>query len=135
MLQVAARVQTASFMSTLVGTNVHPAESYVVHELWKSSPLSQSDISERLGIGNAAIGKTLQRLEKGGFVERSRHATDGRRVMVRLTDKGVLAHERFDSAANALIDEIDTVLGSADAALLRTALAKIIDHFSARKPG
>ncbi len=133
MLQVAARLQTTCFMSTLVGTNVHPAESYVVHELWKMSPLSQTELSARLAIGHATIGKTLKRLEKNGFVQRSRLPDDARRVMVRLTDKGVEAHDRFEAAATALIAEIDEVLGAAEARRLLNGLNRLADHFSDRQ--
>lgn len=129
MLQVTARLQTATFMTSLVGTNVHPAESYVVHELWKASPLSQSDISARLGIGNATVGKTLQRLEKNGFVQRTRESSDARRVMVRLTDKGVAVHEQFDVATQALMTEIDAVLGPVESRRLLASLNKLADHF------
>lgn len=129
MLQVAARLQTATFMSSLLGTNVHPAESYVVHELWMASPLSQTDISDRLEIGNATVGKTLQRLERNGFVQRTRLATDARRVMVRLTDKGVRAHEQFQEATDALIADIESVLGVAEARRLASSLIKLADHF------
>src|SRR4051812_48086978 len=41
MVQVVARLQTTCFMADLTGTGVHPAESYVIHELWKEAPLSQ----------------------------------------------------------------------------------------------
>lgn len=133
MIQVAARLQTASFMANLAGTDVHPAESYVLHELWKQSPLSHSDISQRLGIGNAAIGKTLLRLERNGFVKRGRMGSDGRRVMVRLTDKGYRAHDQFEEAALALIDEINEVVGTREAKRFTTQLHKLASHFSAKQ--
>lgn len=132
MLQVAARLQTVSFMSSLVGTQVHPAESYIVHELWKSSPLSQTEISARLDIGNATVGQTLKRLEKNGFVQRNRFAGDARRVMVRLTDKGVAAHDEFAVATAALISGINDALGPQETRRLLSSLTKLADHFRAR---
>jgi DNA-binding MarR family transcriptional regulator len=132
MLQIAARRQTASFMASLVGTGVHPAESYVVHELWKESPQSQTQLSARLDINNATVGKTLQRLERNGFVTRSRTLGDRRHVMVRLTEKGHAAHALFDAATKALIEEIDLVLGRAEAQRLLAALTKLATHFQGK---
>lgn len=129
MLQVVARLQTTSFMQTLTGTGVHPAESYVLHELWKECPLSQSELSLRLRIGNATIGKTLKRLEKGGFITRSRAGDDQRRVMVRVTDKGYAAHERFAEATMSLIETIEGVLGPSNSELLLDMLNALSAQF------
>lgn len=111
MVQVVARLQTSRFMADLTGTGVHPAESYVIHELWKEAPLSQSQLSDRLEIGNATVGKTIQRLERNGFVERARVTDDRRRIMVKLTAKGEAAYAKLDKATDALIAEIEQMLG------------------------
>lgn len=129
MVQVVARLQTYCFMADLTGTGVHPAEAYVVHELWKSAPLSQSEISQRLEIGNATVGKTIQRLERNGFVERTRVPNDRRRIMVKLTAKGQAAHERFAEATNLLVADIDRVLTPAGAAQFLGSLETLAEHF------
>jgi len=129
MLQVAARLQTAKFMASMPGNDVHPAESYVLHELWKTAPLSQTELCERLDIGNATVGQTVRRLERNGFVKRGRIDDDRRRVMVRLTDKGDAARETFAYATAALIAEMDAVLGAKEAQRLLISLKKLAAHF------
>jgi MarR family transcriptional regulator, organic hydroperoxide resistance regulator len=129
MLQVAARLQTTKFMASMPVNDVHPAESYVLHELWKTAPLSQTELCERLDIGNATVGQTVRRLEHNGFVKRGRIDGDRRRVMVRLTDKGDAAREIFAAATASLIAEIDSVLGSREAQKLLVSLRKLTVHF------
>lgn len=131
MLQVAARLQTTKFMASITDNDVHPAESYVLHELWKTAPLSQTELCDRLDIGNATVGQTVRRLERNGFVKRSRLADDRRRVMVRLTAKGDAARAVFGRATAALIAEIDSVLGTAEAHRLLASLRKLAMHFRA----
>lgn len=129
LLQVVARLQTTCFMVDLAGTGIHPAESYVIHELWKESPLSQTQISDRLEIGNATVGKTIHRLERNGFVERARVAGDRRRILVKLTAKGEAAYARLDHATQMLIADIHNVLGPEDARRFRGSLHALADHF------
>lgn len=128
-LQVAARLQTAKFMASMPGNEVHPAESYVLHELWKSAPLSQTELCDLLDVGNATVGQTVRRLERNGFVKRGRIDDDRRRVMVRLTDKGDAARETFAYATAALIAEMDSVLGEKEAHRLLISLKKLAAHF------
>lgn len=129
MLQVVARLQTICFMGGLTGTGVHPAESYVIHALWKEAPLSQSEISARLEIGNATVGKTIQRLERNGFVERERVIDDRRRSMVKLTAKGQEAHARLDEATSLLIADIHQVLGGESSQQFLASLNRLAEHF------
>jgi DNA-binding MarR family transcriptional regulator len=132
LLQVAARLQTMNFMERIADSGVHPAESYVLHELWQEAPLSQSELSRRLDIGNATVGQTLKRLERDGFVARDRNGDDKRVVMVRLTERGRRARLRFYHAAESQIAEVECLLGPADAKRFRALLTRLIAHF--RKP-
>jgi DNA-binding MarR family transcriptional regulator len=132
LLQVAARLQTVNFMERIADSGVHPAESYVLHELWQEAPLSQSELSRRLDIGNATVGQTLKRLERDGFVARDRNGDDKRVVMVRLTERGRRVRQRFYHAAETQIAEVEALLGPADAKRFRFLLSRLIAHF--RKP-
>lgn len=130
LLTVAARLQTSNFMGSLAGTAVHPAESYILHELWKASPLSRTELAKRLGIGNASVGQTVARLEKGGFVQRIHMPGDNRRVMVRLTDKGLTAHMQFHAKAVLLIEDIEAVIGKNGVKTMTKHLQMLVDHFA-----
>lgn len=47
------------------------------------------ELGRRLGISKQAAGKTIETLERLGYVGRERDPGDGRRMLVRLTDRGV----------------------------------------------
>jgi DNA-binding MarR family transcriptional regulator len=47
------------------------------------------DLGRRLGVSKQAAGKTLDGLERLGYVVRATDPTDARRKLVRLTDRGV----------------------------------------------
>jgi DNA-binding MarR family transcriptional regulator len=50
---------------------------------------SASEIGRRLGVSKQAAGKTIDRLEALGYVERVDDPDDARRKLVRLTARGV----------------------------------------------
>ena len=50
-----------------------------------------SEVGRRLGISKQAAGKTIERLEEIGYVERAGDAADRRRKLARLTPRGVAA--------------------------------------------
>lgn len=47
------------------------------------------DLGRTLGISKQAAGKTIDTLERLGYVHRERDPDDGRRMLVSLTDRGV----------------------------------------------
>ena len=56
---------------------------------WLSEgPLSASRLAEATGLSSAATTAMIDRLERKGFVQRARHDTDRRQVLVELTAEG-----------------------------------------------
>ncbi len=47
------------------------------------------DLGRTLGVTKQAAGKTIDTLERLGYVHRERDPEDGRRMLVRLTDRGL----------------------------------------------
>ncbi|MER6510865.1 MarR family winged helix-turn-helix transcriptional regulator [Nonomuraea sp. NPDC001636] len=52
------------------------------------------DLGRTLGVSKQAAGKTIETLERAGYVERTRDDYDTRRKIVRLTPRGVEALDR-----------------------------------------
>ena len=52
------------------------------------APLGPLEIGTHLGMRSASATELVDRLEAGGYVRRTRHPTDRRRVVVEMTEKG-----------------------------------------------
>ncbi|MBK1835582.1 MarR family transcriptional regulator [Roseibacillus ishigakijimensis] len=73
--------------------------------------LTMSDIAQKMGHSTAAATGLVDRLEKIGYVERVHAAEDRRKIMVRITQKGIelVAHLRQEIAA-----DLANLMASAD---------------------
>ncbi|GHC61487.1 MarR family transcriptional regulator [Roseibacillus persicicus] len=73
--------------------------------------LTMSDIAKKMGHSTAAATGLVDRLEKIGYVERVHAAEDRRKIMVRITQKGIelVAHMRKEIANDlaSIMDEAD----------------------------
>ncbi len=63
-------------------------QPFVLHALWNQDGMTQSELSERLKRSPSTITKTVQRMERAGFVERRPDDNDERISRVYLTDAG-----------------------------------------------
>lgn len=60
----------------------------VLNALWEQDERSIGAIADRLGLDPSTVTPLVKRLEAGGFVARTRHKSDERRVLVTLTAQG-----------------------------------------------
>ncbi|MGH3087718.1 MAG: MarR family transcriptional regulator, partial [Rubrobacteraceae bacterium] len=79
-----------------------------VRALWvlaeAGAPLAVGELGGRLDLSNGAATRVVDRLERAGYVERGRDATDRRRVKVRLT--GEVTGTYFGRVASMVEEEI-----------------------------
>ena len=66
------------------------------------SPLSQSELADRLGVEGATMVAMVDRLVKAGLVVRQASATDRRVKRVVLTPAGLAVYEKVKTEADAL---------------------------------
>ena len=86
-----------------------------------------TEIARTLGLSKQAIGKTVNALERRGYIVRSRSAVDLRAQVVSMTDKGRLLIERSIAVAGSLDARTREVLGTQDFALLKALLVRTQD--------
>lgn len=67
--------------------DVRPAYGFALQAVGREGA-SASEIGRRLGVSKQAAGKTVEKLEAIGYVERVDDPEDGRRKLVRLTARG-----------------------------------------------
>ena len=85
-----------------------------------------SEIGRRLGVSKQAAGKTVERLEALGYVERADDPADARRKIVRLTAHGVDVLRRSAEIFDELRAEWARTLGGDRMRALETDLRAVV---------
>jgi DNA-binding MarR family transcriptional regulator len=72
-------------------TGLTTPQLVVLHTLRAHGPMAPTQIARAVSLSQGTITSILERLQRAGFVERSRSPTDKRVLLAGLTDKGVRA--------------------------------------------
>ena len=98
----------------------------VLWVLWIWGPRESGELALEAGITKGTLTGVLKTLERLGFAERSPHATDRRRVIVRATPKGSVAFQRMLPRFNTLESAATRDLSGDDKAAMTRALRVIL---------
>lgn len=119
-------------------TGLHQTD---VRALWALAeargPRTAGELGVRLGLSSAAATRTLDRLERWGYVERIRDAEDRRRVNLRLTDEAGTATDAFFGGVAAEVAEATGEFTNAELQTVARFLSRIHEamHDSEVKTG
>ncbi|NEC66625.1 MarR family transcriptional regulator [Streptomyces sp. SID9727] len=91
--------------------DMRPAYGYALQAVGIEGATA-SEIGRRLGVSKQAAGKTVDRLEGLGYVERADDPADGRRKLVLLTSRGIDVLRRSADGFDRLRAEWVRVLGA-----------------------
>ena len=95
---------------------------FIVLALLLPGPLTQREIAHRAMVEEQTISRTVERLERQGYVARHRDQADRRRILVAGTREGLLAVRQASRT-----DVVEEALGGAsDLARLKSQLAAVI---------
>jgi DNA-binding MarR family transcriptional regulator len=73
---------------------LHPGHELLMMHLWDTGPQRQSDLAAAFDTDSASMTRTVQRLERAGFVRRRPDPSDGRATLVETTPAGMgLRHQ------------------------------------------
>jgi DNA-binding MarR family transcriptional regulator len=101
--------------------------------------LSPTELSTALMLSSGGLSKLVERLEARGLVVRTPDLTDGRGVVVRLTDEGRALQESAIRAhvanENQLLAPLDSSLRDELAEILRTLLVAFEGNAGRMRPG
>lgn len=96
------------------------AQYLVLLVLWEGETLSVSALGARLFLSSATLTPLLKRLERAGFVSRTRGTADEREVRLALTSRGRALEAATSSVPAAIFER--TGLSASAVAMLRTKL-------------
>jgi DNA-binding MarR family transcriptional regulator len=114
-LMKAQRNQLAAALAPL---GLHVGQEMLLNQLWREDGLTQSELIARLGVEPPTVTKTLQRLERAGFVYRAPDPDRPRVGRVHLTDAGKALREPVEEIWNRLDEDLQRGLGDAERDLL-----------------
>jgi DNA-binding MarR family transcriptional regulator len=91
----------------LQGLGLHTGHELLLMHLWDSGPQRQADLAAEFDTDSASMTRTVQRLERAGFVRRRPDPDDGRATLVDSTPAGMALRDRIERLWAGL--EADTV--------------------------
>ncbi|MET4703688.1 MarR family transcriptional regulator [Frigoribacterium sp. UYMn621] len=124
LLSTAARLVEHAWVVALEQLGLTHAGLIVLHVLG-SGPRSQTELAKSARVEVQTMSRTLERLEREGYIAREKHPDDGRRHVVTRTPAGEAAW----GSARTL--EADLFPSIADNAGMRAALLEIIQATAA----
>lgn len=88
-------------------------------------PRCLGDIARERSVSAASASVLIDGLEKDGFVSRTTDVVDGRRIIVRLTEKGTRAYESIRTVCEASLSDMVDGLSEDELTTLAELLTKV----------
>ncbi|MCG6217847.1 MarR family winged helix-turn-helix transcriptional regulator [Vibrio furnissii] len=96
------------------------------HESKNSEPMTQSQISELLSLEKSSVSRSIDGLEKRGWIERQRSPSDSRSKFVRLTQQSLAVVERCSEIAATVLADAQQGIEEAELERTKQHLAQVV---------
>lgn len=126
LLSTASRLVEHAWLDALGDRGLSHAGFIALHIIGEV-PASQTDVAARAHVENQTMSRTLDRLEREGYIKRERDAHDRRRHIITRTPEGASAWESARSLEADVFPEIS------DPTALRDALLELIAAATTRR--
>jgi DNA-binding MarR family transcriptional regulator len=120
-----ARAHKALAAELLRELGLHAGQELLLMYLWQMGPSKQADLATEFNTDSASMTRTVQRLERAGFVRRRPSLTDGRVTLVECTAAGRRLRPRIEQMWARLERQTVESLSSAARACLLSALEAV----------
>ena len=94
-LYATARKIVNAYTPILKPLNVTYTQYIILLVLWEYAPITVGGICEKLFLDNGTVTPILKKMEKDGYITRSRRDDDERVVEIKLTKEGIDLKEKF----------------------------------------
>ena len=107
-----------------------PSHGDILVNLYQRKSISMQELAALIKRTKATTTVLVDKLEKLGFVTRSRSEQDGRSTLVSLTEKGASYENTFNEIGDSLNLRVMKYLSEDEAELLESLMKKTIDGFT-----
>lgn len=109
---------------------LHKGQGFALIHLWHKDGMPQRDLAQSMHISPASVTNMLQRMERDGWIERRRDATDQRVVRVFAAPKAAEMRDKAKLVFREMEDELNSVYTPEEQATLKQLLMKLHDRFA-----
>lgn len=114
---------------TKAGLKITPVQLGILFLLKAKNRQSMTEISQGLGTDNSAVTRSVDRMEKSGFVERNNSANDRREYHITITDAGIAETERAKKVIAEVNKKIENEFSSKELEDFKKTLLKMNSLF------
>jgi DNA-binding MarR family transcriptional regulator len=129
-LQRLGRTQHLMLSTGLERIGLHAGQEHALSALWEHGPQTQAALAARVGVDTSTMCRTLQRLERAGYVVRSPGETDRRTTVVAPTDAAQALRDGLAGVYGSTEERLTAALTDAERRELTRLLQKMIDSFA-----
>jgi DNA-binding MarR family transcriptional regulator len=110
---------------------VVPGQFAQILALYEEEPLTQRELCERVQIEQSTMAYTLQRMERGGLIERVADPDDGRRAKITLTQRARALQGTLVAAARQVNDAATHGMSEPEVAAFMSEMERMIEKLEA----
>jgi MarR family transcriptional regulator, organic hydroperoxide resistance regulator len=129
-LQRLGRAQYLMLSTGLERIGLHAGQEHTLSALWEHGPLTQAALAARVGVDTSTMCRTLQRLERAGYVARSPGETDRRTTVVAPTEAAQALRDGMAGVYDRTEERLTAALTGAERRELVRLLQKMIDSLA-----
>ncbi|GKQ40487.1 MarR family winged helix-turn-helix transcriptional regulator [Streptomyces sp. A012304] len=126
---LSTRARQHDRLMSLAGVPLDRAAVALLRQVADSEPLRPGELAQRLGVEASHVTRTVQQLQKSGYVRRVPDPDDGRAQRIRLTDAGRAAVDRVREAGARGMQLALAEWSPEDLRQLATLFHRMVDDF------
>lgn len=111
------------------GSGLSLQQMHTIEVLGNSRGIRMKELSEKLGVSTGTLTVMIKRLEKGGYVCRTRDPEDGRSFRLDITQKGEKVYVEHHMLHLRLSEHIVEILTKDEELQFAQILEKVNEHF------
>ncbi len=125
---------TRRYERELKGFDLRPAHHAVLVTLAEVAPIRQARLEQQIRVDHATFVATVNELERRGALHREPDPTDGRTLLVRLTNDGETLLARVEVAMRRIEEDEFAALGARERARLTKSLGTVVANRAGKPP-